>query len=271
VTNLQPAPARPSYLSIAPATTLTIALNVGVYLWMGLHGVSWTRPSTVDLFAWGADLPLFTLTGDGWRLFTCMFLHAGPVHLGLNMYALFFTGARVEMEFGSPRMLAIYLAGGLLSSCASVYWGALHLLDTDHFGHAVPHLVVSVGASGAIMALFGSLLALVLVPDPRLAAGGPRAPIDTSLIQVVAINLGLGFLIQGVDQAAHVGGLVGGVAIGLIMAAAPSLRGPGGALARFGAAALLTVACVATLLHSGDRQQLEALRAQMNGADQTDH
>ena len=267
VTDLQPAPVRPSYFEIAPATTLMIALNVGVYLWMGIHGVSWVQPRMVDLLAWGADLPLLTLTGDGWRLFTAMFLHAGPLHLGLNMYALVFTGARVELEYGTPRMLAIYLAGGLLSSCASVYWGALHMLATNQFGHEVPHLVISVGASGAIMALFGSLLALLVVPQPHPGAGGLRSPIGQALVQVVAINLGLGFLIPGVDQAAHVGGLLGGVAIGLILAAAPGLRGAGGTLVRFGAVAALTGVCVATLLGSGDRPQLAALRAQVEQAE----
>ena len=240
MTNPNAAPARPSYFSIAPATSLLIFVNVAVYVWMGLRGVSWMQPSTGALFAFGGDLPLVTLTGEGWRLFTCMFLHAGLVHLGLNMYVLAFTGPRVEIEFGTPRMLAIYLAGGLLSSCASVWWGARHMLATDRFGQQVPHMAVSVGASGAVMALFGSLLALLLAPPPRAGAGALPAPMDRSLIQVVVINLGMGFAIPGVDQAAHVGGLVGGFAIGLVMAALPAARGTGAVLARFAATAALT-------------------------------
>jgi rhomboid protease GluP len=242
-----------------PATVVLVALNLGVWLLQVASGVSPANTPPATLIAWGGNLPLYTLTGDTWRLLTAMFLHGGFVHLGLNMYVLAFTAPRVEHEFGTARMLAIYVAGGMLSSCASVLWGEWRSTPADPAGL----LTVSVGASGAVMALFGSLLAALVVPPPRFAGlpASQRPGMDSGLIQVVAINLGMGFLVPGVDQAAHVGGLAGGIAIGLLMAAMPSALGARAALARFGATALLTTACVGALLHGANQDDLQALRA----------
>jgi membrane associated rhomboid family serine protease len=241
-------------------TAVLVALNVGVWLLQVVSGVPPMNPPPATLVAWGGDLPLYTLTGDTWRLATAMFLHSGLVHVGLNMYVLAFTGPRVEYEFGRARMLGIYLAGGLLSSCASAYWGLLRSTPDNPAGL----LTVSVGASGAVMALFGSMLTLLAIPAPRFAAFAAlhRPHIDKSLIQVVAINLGMGFLVQGVDQAAHVGGLVGGLVVGAIMSAAPAAVGARAGLVRFLATVLLTTACVGALLHGIDRADLKSLRTQ---------
>jgi rhomboid protease GluP len=243
------------------ATVVLVALNVGVWLLQVASGVSPTHAPSATLVAWGGNLPLYTLTGDTWRLLTAMFLHGGVVHLALNMYVLAFTAPRVEHEFGTARMVAIYVAGGLLASCASVLSGEWRSTLADPAGL----LTVSVGASGAVMALFGSLLAALVVPPPRFAhlPKAQQPGMDMALIQVVAINLGMGFLIPGVDQAAHVGGLVGGIAIGALMAVRPSAVGARAALARYGATALLTTACVGALLHGADRDELVVLRAQL--------
>ena len=104
---------------------MLVAINVGVWLLQVASGVSPAHASSPALIAWGGDLPLYTLTGDTWRLLTAMFLHGGIVHLALNMYVLAFTAPLVEYEFGTGRMLAIYLAGGLLASCASVFWAEM--------------------------------------------------------------------------------------------------------------------------------------------------
>jgi len=222
------------------ATGVLIALNVGVWLLQLANGVSPSSPSSLTLIAWGGDLPLYTLTGDTWRLFTGMFLHVGIIHLALNMYVLAFTAPQVEYEFGTARMLGIYLAGGLLT--------------------------VGVGASGAVMALFGSLLAGLVLPTPRFA-DLPKAQqpgIHKGLIQAVAINVGMGFLIKGVDNAAHVGGLLGGLAVGVIMAIAPAATGARATLARYVATAALTAVCVGALLHGANHDELMSLRAELD-------
>ena len=242
------------------ATAVLIALNVGIWLLQVAAGVAPLHPSSPALIAWGGDLPVLTLTGDTWRLVTALFLHGGLLHLAMNMAALAFTGTRVEDEFGTPRMVVIYLAGGVLANAASVLWNERHVTAGDVVGL----LTVSVGASGAIMALFGALLsALVLVP-PRFAhlPADKRPQVDIRLLQLVVINVALGFVVPHVDQAAHVGGLLAGMALGAVMAALPAATGGRAALARHGVAALLVAVCIGALLHGAPRQQLQVLRAQ---------
>jgi rhomboid protease GluP len=262
----RPQPLPPHRLPIA--TGVLVALNVGVWLLQLANGVSPSHPSSLTLIAWGGDLPLYTLTGDTWRLFTAMFLHIGIIHLALNMYVLAFTAPQVEYEFGTTRMLAIYLAGGLLASCASVFWGEMRSTPDNPIGL----LTVGVGASGAVMALFGSLLAGLVLPTPRFAhlPKANQPGINKGLIQAVAINIGMGFAIQGVDNAAHVGGLLGGVAIGVIMAIAPAAISLRVTLRRFIATALLTLACIAALLHGANHPYLLHMRGELDAQQHPD-
>ena len=244
------------------ATGVLVALNVGVWLLQIVTGVSPTEPTSAQLIAWGGDLPLYTLTGDSWRLFTAMFLHGGIVHLGLNMYVLAFTAPVVEHEFGTARMLGIYLAGGLLASCASVAWGLARSTPADPVGL----LTVGVGASGAVMALFGSLLVGLALPTPRFAhlPKSQQPGINKGLIQAVAINIGMGFVIKNVDNSAHIGGVLGGLVLGFIMAVAPAASGARATLMRFAAAAALVAVCAAGVLHRGDKAELMQLRAELD-------
>ena len=257
-----PSPSKPPLVRIhiphiSRAARVLLALNVGVWLLQVASGVSPLHPSSPALVAWGGNLPLFTLTGDTWRLVTAMFLHDGIGHLALNMLALISTADRTEDEFGVAPMVVVYLVGGVLASCASVLWREVHA------GHDPSLLLtVSIGASGAVMALFGALLtALVLVP-PRFARMHPdeRPGVDNGLVQVVVLNLALGLLFPGVDQAAHVGGLIGGMAVGALMCIRPAVDTPRATLARYGAAALLVTACVGALLHTAPRERLLLLR-----------
>ena len=244
------------------ATGVLIAINVGVWLLQVAGGVSPSGASSRALIAWGGDVPLLTLTGDTWRLLTAMFLHGGIVHLGLNMYVLAFTAPVVEYEFGTARMLAIYLAGGLLASCASVWWAEVRSTPAN----MLALMTVSVGASGAVMALFGSLLTGLVLPTPRFAhLPKHRQPgLNKGLIQAVAINVGMGFLIQGVDNSAHIGGLLGGIAVGLLMAVAPAATGARAVLARYAATVALVTLCVSALLHGAGPRGLMPWRADFN-------
>ena len=266
--NSAPVPQPPRH-RLPIATGVLIAINVGIWLLQLANGVSPTSPSSLTLIAWGGDLPLYTLTGDTWRLLTAMFLHIGIVHLALNMYVLAFTAPQVEYEFGTGRMLAIYLAGGLLASCASVFWGAVRATPMN----PLPLLTVGVGASGAVMALFGALLAGLVLPTPRFAhlPKHLQPGINKGLIQAVAINIGMGFMIKGVDNAAHVGGLLGGVALGIVMAVAPAATGARATLVRYLAAAALVAVCVGVLVHGANKPHLQVLRAELEAQQHPDH
>jgi rhomboid protease GluP len=243
------------------ATLVLIALNIAVWLLQLASGVAPLHPGSPTLIAWGGNLPLLTLTGDTWRLFTAIFLHGGALHLLLNMLALAATADRTEDEFGTTRMLVIYLVGGILASCASVLSAEWHSAP----GRSAALMTVSVGASGAVMAQFGALLVALVVTPPRFQRLPPdkRPGMDWRLVLIVAANLVLGALIPHVDQAAHVGGLLAGLAIGALMAMVPTATGARAALARYAATALLATVCVGALLNGPQRQQLLVMRALM--------
>lgn len=186
-----------------PVVTLTlIAINVVLYLIQVAGGMDWLAPHSDDLVRWGANLAVYSLTDEPWRLLTSMFLHIGLMHLAVNMYMLLSFGAMAERRFGPVRLLLVYLLSGLAGSVVSALWHA------DPFNQ-----VVAAGASGALMGLTGAYLADWLVaswhndPHEDVKIGGP-------LVQTILINLVIGTAIPGIDNACHVGGLIGGFVVG---------------------------------------------------------
>ena len=130
--------------------------------------------------------------GQYWRLFTVALLHAGWMHLIFNMLALWSIGTPVEQIFGRTRYMVIFIGSLLTASIASAYFGPASY---------------AVGASGAIFGLFGALLAV-----------GRRTGINyQNILGTVVLNLGITFLVPGIDWRAHVGGLIGGYLIAQFM------------------------------------------------------
>lgn len=207
---------RPSYevrrtwlgLDRFPATRVILALTVAYYLWTVWMSGGLLRlvsgPDTISLVLWGANYSLLTLGAQTqqWRLVSHLFLHGGAMHLAFNMWAFWHVGRYCELIFGSARMLFIYFVAGVAGGVASV---ALR-----------PGLVVSVGASGAILGLMGALIYFATtVRNRRVDWQGLLAP--------VAINLLFGFVYGRVDNYAHIGGLVGGL-LAAFIAGAPGER-----------------------------------------------
>lgn len=200
-------------------TTLLIGITAFVFLLSIVFGEGFLTFSPSALYRLGGNLAALSLTGDAWRLLTNVFLHAGIVHLLLNMYLLLLVGRLAERWFGQAGTLAIYLLGGLWASYASACWLGWQLVS-----QADASMTVSVGASGAIMALCGALIVMAWLYDdtpPLLAREGATLPgTGKVLMQTVAINIVMGFAIKGVDQAAHLGGLLAGAIFGLAVGAA---------------------------------------------------
>lgn len=142
----------------------------------------------------GANIKILVQNGEVYRLFTCMFLHAGIIHLFFNMYSLYYIGTKVEDFFGKWKYLLIYLLSGICGSLLSIAFSA------DN--------VISVGASGAIFGLFGALLYFAY--NYRGYIG---TVIKSQILPIVIYNLILGFFINGIDMMAHVGGLIGGIIV----------------------------------------------------------
>ena len=184
-------------------TQVIFGANVAVFLGMMLAGVSMlSNPSGPDLVRWGANFGPLTVSGQWWRLLTCVFLHGGLLHIAFNMWCLWDLGRLAESIYGHWTFAVVYLICGVGSSLASVWWNPS---------------VLSVGASGAIFGIAGALIASFYLGEFSL----PRAAISgmmRSVVMFVGYNLFFGAVIARVDNAAHVGGLVVGLALGALIA-----------------------------------------------------
>ncbi|WYP27979.1 rhomboid family intramembrane serine protease [Alkalihalobacillus sp. FSL W8-0930] len=157
-----------------------------MYIWLEYAGGS---TNTLNLIQWGAKYNPLIIEGERWRLFSAMFLHIGFFHLMMNGLALYFLGTLVERIFGSIRFFFIYMIAGLIGSLASfAFMGA-----------------VSAGASGAIFGCFGALLYFGLIHRELFFR-----TMGQNVIVILVINLVFGFVVQGIDMGAHLGGLAGG-------------------------------------------------------------
>jgi len=204
-------PARRATTSTGRGLTLTnlILLSlIGVYLLevaAGGPGSLVGGPTTPMLVRLGANVGLFQsrgeivgiATGEWWRLFSAMFLHAGLLHIAFNGYALYIVGGVVEQELGRWRFAVLYAVTGFCASVASYAIGA--------------PLVPSVGASGAIFGLFGVFFAYNY-QRRHLAFYAARM---RSMGTLILINLVLTFTFPGIDWRGHVGGLTTGIIGGL--------------------------------------------------------
>ncbi|PUZ20278.1 Membrane associated serine protease, rhomboid family [Chitinophaga costaii] len=185
-------------------TPILIDINVVVFLLMSWQARSIFSYPMEMLLQWGADNGPLVVAGQYWRVLTSTFLHGGGlIHIFSNMYALMFAGIVLEPVLGIRRYTFMYLMAGIVASITSivVHWN-----------------VVGTGASGAVFGMYGGLIALMVgkIPSPhldRIAMG--------SMVFFVAYNLAFG-MIPGIDNAAHIGGLVTGFLIGLLYL--PGLR-----------------------------------------------
>ncbi len=175
----------------APVTTLIIAANVVMFLILTFTGGS---ENVYNLVRWGGCANVLVYYGGQlWRLFTCMFLHAGILHLVVNLFSLYNLGNLIERIFGSAKFTLIYLSSGLWGSIASTIFAP----ETA--------AVVSVGASGAIFGIAGAILYLgVRSPQFFKRVAGMR------FILIILLNLYIGFTATQINNLAHIGGLIGG-------------------------------------------------------------
>jgi membrane associated rhomboid family serine protease/cytochrome c-type biogenesis protein CcmH/NrfG len=184
-------------------TQIFFGINVAVYLGMVLaSGSPFQEFSGAELVQWGANAGALTISGEWWRLLTCVFIHGGLLHIAFNMWCLWDLGALSESLYGRWTFGTLYLICGLGASLASVTWN-VHVL--------------SVGASGAIFGLAGALIAAFKLGEfsvPRAALSGTMR----SLLVFVGFNLIFGAASGVTDNAAHVGGLVTGLILGALIA-----------------------------------------------------
>ena len=171
-------------------TYVLIAINIILFLLMYILGKGSEDPDTLVMF--GANYPDRIKIGEYYRLITSAFLHIGTLHLICNNYALYVIGTQLESFLGKAKFLTVYLV-------SAVSGNLLSLLFANG---------ISAGASGAIFGLLGSLLYFGY--HYRVYLGNL---IHSQIIPVIIINLLIGFVLPGIDNAAHIGGLIGGILI----------------------------------------------------------
>ncbi|WP_230849826.1 rhomboid family intramembrane serine protease [Ralstonia solanacearum] len=193
--------------ALAPQPRFTyalIALNVLAWLVTLLLGGNPLQTPISVLFNLGGNAAFEVQHGEWWRLLSATFLHAGVLHLAINMVGLYATGIAVERIYGPAAYLLIYLGAGLLGSALSLSFAAQH--------------AIGVGASGAVFGVAGAWL---------VAIGRYRGLMPQTLSKRLLTQLGLfvlyslvqGLTKPGVDNAAHIGGLVGGCVLAMILPA----------------------------------------------------
>ncbi len=189
------------------ATWALLGLNIAVYLWMIVHGVSATSPTPDDLVRFGANATDFTLAGQWYRLVTATFVHVGIIHLATNMWCLYNLGLLGEPLLGRWGLVATYLITGVAGNLLSLL---VNVVRRD--------LSVGAGASGAVFGIAGILI--VLLSNAKLPI--PSAELQRlrrSVIQFAGLNLviGLGTAFSSIihiDNMAHIGGFLSGLALG---------------------------------------------------------
>ena len=177
-----------SYITIA-----LIAVNILYFLFLELHGS--TETDMEMMLKYGASFePLIVEEHQYYRLLTACFMHFGMAHLANNMLVLFVIGGKLERALGHVRYLIFYLLAGVLANLFSLFWH----IHTQEF-------LVSAGASGAVFGVVGGLMWAVIRNRGRLE--------DLSLQQLVImllLSVYLGLSEGGVDNAAHIGGVISG-------------------------------------------------------------
>jgi membrane associated rhomboid family serine protease/Flp pilus assembly protein TadD len=220
-----PANALPSGQSrlIPIVTYVLVGISAAMFAAMALARMFPVHSGTQELVRWGANFGPLTLSGQWWRLLTSVFVHIGLVHLAVNMWCLWDLGSFAERIYGRATFLAIYLVSGIAGAMFSLVWHPF---------------AVEAGASGAIFGIAGALIASFCfgaLPFPRKSAMAALF----SVLAFAGYNLFVGMLSSGAGNAAHIGGLVSGLALGILLARFSAQR-----LAWTLAAASIVLGCV---------------------------
>jgi Uncharacterized membrane protein (homolog of Drosophila rhomboid) len=179
-------------------TPILIYVNIAIFIAMVVAGLGFIFIKGSDLLGWGANYGPSVKNGEWWRLLSSIFLHGGIMHVLVNMVGLFYVGVFLEPLLGWKRYLSFYLLTGILASIASVWW-----YDAT----------ISVGASGSIFGLFGIFFAFLLT---KIYPPDFTKPFLISTSVFIGFNLLMG-LAGGIDNAAHIGGLLSGFILGIIL------------------------------------------------------
>jgi membrane associated rhomboid family serine protease len=193
---------------VTPGTYLLLGINCAVYLWMILRGVSPSEPTVNDLIHFGAAQASLILHGQWYRLVTATFVHVGLLHIATNMWCLWNLGLLGEPLLGPFGLVAVYFLTGISGNLLSLF---INVVTRDNS--------VGAGASGAVFGIAGILI--VLLSNKKLPIPWSELKrLRKSVIWFAAINLLIGgatlFVpVIRIDNFAHLGGFLSGLALGV--------------------------------------------------------
>lgn len=198
-----------SFVKTYPVTAGIIILNAVFFIVSIIMGASPWLPEPQELIAVGANFNPLTFDHQAYRLITAAFLHAGIIHLSVNMFSLYSIGRAIEAREGRVKYLVIYLVSALSSTLSSSWFSVFR---------------ISVGASGAIFGLLGYFFVLNLIYLIADTRGNWK--VFRNFLFILALNLGLGFAVSFIDNAAHLGGFFAGIVVTVIYLLVEKYRVP---------------------------------------------
>jgi len=192
-----------------------MAACIAVYIAMSVSSGTFVDPGPETIVRWGGTDANILLKGEWWRLVTAVFVHIGIIHIASNMYVFWGLGLIAERLLGRWNFFATYILTGIGGNVLTL------LLRPN---------IIGAGASGAIFGLAGVLISVLQfgrlsVPRERLA------PLKKEVVKLAVYNLVIGAVVPGINNVAHLGGLIYGLLLGAMFAG--SSRSDGEARARF--------------------------------------
>ncbi len=208
-------------------SVLLVLVHVAIYGCITWRGGWHATEDPETLIRYGALLPDAVWGGEYWRLLSAALLHIGPYHLLINNKALFALGPPLEFVLGRRRFIVLYVASALAGTAASLLF----------------RTAISAGASGALFGCLGAFLSIELVRH-RTVRGFLGSPVARQVLFWLALNVAIGFTIEFMDNAAHLGGLAAGLLLGFGLAV--GVRTPGSLLSKAVAGASIAAILGAT-------------------------
>lgn len=185
-----------------------ILIGVNTFLFLAANALSFVVGRSGAIILLGGDSLLLVLNGEVWRWITSGFLHIDIIHFGFNMYALWTIGMFVEKFYSAKKLFLVLVLAILSGSLLSNIFDVVRVMSQAP-GTGASN-ILSLGASGGIFGLIGLLIGTSFF-DHR---NNMELPIDRAqLLYIAAINLLIGAFSTGIDNFAHIGGLIAGVAL----------------------------------------------------------
>ena len=181
-------------------TYLLISTNIFYFIFMIAMGVDPINPTAYSIHYFGANFGPDIFNGEYWRPLASNYIHIGFIHLLFNMWCLYSIGLELERFLGSEYFFLVYTLSGVSGSISSCF---------------INYDIIGAGASGAIFGISGALLVIVYYINNK--SDGVIQYNYSPLLFFIGYNTFFGFMIPGIDNAAHIGGLIAGLIISLVI------------------------------------------------------